>query len=424
LYDEFVNKQGLKPSEVPGRMKRTFSMKGLGAATGGRGSRDALFRPEIAIFDDMIGNEQDANSDTILENIESTIESDVLKALSGNGNLALLIGTPYNKKDPVYKRIEDGSWAPVVFPKAEIISDSITEDEFRGVWPDRHSYKQCRRDFLKAKRSQDRGDPKPMRSLMQEYYLRISSDEDKMIQENYIQWFDREDIVTNSWNYNWYITTDYTSTGNKGSDLSCNMLWAVDSKQNHFLVDLALRKMEVETQYNETFAMAMQIAAITRWVEVGIEIDGQQNLHIIGLKERMPKKNFFFTIAKQKGAKVGSEGIRSRLEGGNKHWRFRMTLPLWQNHKIWFANELRGTPDMNELLEEVRYTTYSGFGTKHDDGCDGLSQLIMIDMQYPAPSEDYSPKQKVGMKNSWINQKVWGIKNDSDSESTEYDSYA
>ena len=424
LYDEFVNKQGLKPTEVPGRMKRTFSMKGLGAATGGRGSRDALFRPEIAIFDDMIGNEQDANSDVILENIESTIESDVLKALSGNGNLSLLIGTPYNKKDPVYRRIEDGSWAPVVFPKAEKMDEDVTEKDFRGVWPDRHTFKQCRKDFLKAKRALDNGNPVPMRSLMQEYYLRISSDEDRMIQENFIEWFNREDIIVNSWNYNWYITTDYTSTGNNGSDLSCNMLWAVDSNQNHFLMDLMLRKAEVDVQYNETFAMAMQTSAVTRWVEVGVEIDGQQNLHIIGLKERMPKKNFFFTFARQKGSKPGSEGIRSRLEGGNKHWRFRMTLPLFQNHKIWFAKELKGTPDMNELLEEIRYTTYSGFGTEHDDGCDGISQLIMIDIQYPAPGEDYAPKKKIGMKDNWINSKIWKKNQDSGEEATEYDSYA
>jgi len=421
LYKEFVEIRGMKPTEVPGRMKRTFSMKGIGASTGGRGSRDSLFRPEIAIFDDMIGNEQDANSDTILENIDSTIESDVLKALSGNGNFAILIGTPYNKKDPVYKRIEDGSWAPIVFPKAERISEDLTEDEFKGVWPDRHSYKNCRKDFLKAKRAQDNGNPVSMRSLMQEYYLRISSDEDRMIQDSFINWFNRDDIVTNSWSYNWYITTDYTTTGNKGSDYSCVMLWAVDSKQNHFLIDLTLRKMEVETQYNETFAMAMQTSAYTRWVEVGVEVDGQQNLHLIGLKDRMPKKNFYFTFAKQKGVKIGSEGIRSRLEGGNKHWRFRMTLPLFQNHKIWFAKELKGTSDMNELLDEIKYTTYSSFGTTHDDGVDGISQLIMMDIQYPSP--EIMRENKPKKTNNPINNKIWGKKTKDEEDHSPRESY-
>ena len=425
LYNEYVLRQGKKPSEVPGRMKRTFSMKGIGASTGGRGSRDALFRPEIAFFDDLIGNEADASSEIILDNIESTIEKDILPALHGTNSLALLIGTPYNKNDPVYKRIENGMWLPVVFPKAEYIGEDLKEEDFRGVWPDRHTYNACMRDYRRAKRALDRGDPIPMRGLMQEYYLRISNDEDRMIPESLIesQWFSREDIVNNSWNYNWYITTDYTSTGNQGSDLSGIALWAVGANGDMFLVDLVLRKMDLEVQYNQTFAMVNQMSGNVRGVEVGVETDGQQNIHIFNLKERMPKKNIYFTIARQRGAKIGSEGIRSRLEGGNKHWRFRMMLPLFQNHKIWFAKELKGSADMNELIEEIKYTTFSGFGAKHDDGNDLISQIGMIDISYPAKNENYSPKKRVGMKPNSINSKIWGKKISSEETGTAYDSY-
>jgi len=377
------------------------------------------------IFDDMVSSESDATSDVVLQNIESTIESDVLKALSGNGNFAILIGTPYNKKDPVYRRVENKQWLPIVFPKAERISEDLKEEDFRGVWPDRHTYKQCINDFIKAKMSQNAGDPAPMRSLMQEYYLRISNDEDRLIPDTLIQWFSRQDIIAKAYSYNWYVTTDFTTTGNKGSDFSCIMLWAVDSHQNHFLIDMTLKKLEVEEQYNETFAIAMQTSGRTRWVEVGVEIDGQQSLHILGLKDRMPKKNFFFSFARQKGAKPGApEGIRSRLEGGNKHWRFRMTLPLWQNRKIWFAKELKNTPDMKELLDEIKYTTYSGFGTKHDDGVDGISQLTLIDIQYPAPnlSEFYDSGSYKNNKNS-LGYRMWNDYNDDDDESDIYDSY-
>ena len=424
VYNEFVNKRGMKPHEVPGRMKRTFAMKGLGAATGGRGSRDSLFRPEIAIFDDMIGNEADANSDIILGNIESTIESDVLKALSGNGNLALLIGTPYNKKDPLYKRIEDGSWAPVVFPKAEVMDKDTTEETFRGVWPDRHSFKQCRRDFMKAQKAQDNGNRAPMRSLMQEYYLRISSNEDRLIAESMIQWTSRTEIMKNSWNFNWYLTTDYTTTGSKGSDYSGAALWAVDSNQNFFLIDLVLKQMELEPQYQNTFDMVMQVADRVRWVEVGVELDGGQGVHILALKDRMPKNNYYFSFAKQKGGKEGQVGIRSRLEGGNKHWRFQMGLPYWQNHKVWLAEELKYTPDMMELLDELRYVTYSGFGSRHDDGADIISQLWMMDIQYPAPGSDYAPQKRVGKTKNAINAKIWGEDSYHDDEGTAFDSYA
>jgi hypothetical protein len=109
----------------------------------------------------------------------------------------------------------------------------------------------------------------------------------------------------------------------------------------------------------------------------------------------MIRKNEYMTIGKQKGSKPGSEGILSRLEKGNKHWRFRMMLPLFQNKKIYFPRELEDTPDMRELMDQIKYATYAGFGTKCDDGADLISQLGMMDMQFPMSSmydedDDYS----------------------------------
>ena len=422
VYKQYVEIEGKPKDQVPGRMKRTFSMSGLGASTGGRGSRDGLARPNGVFFDDLLGSEVDAESDTILENVESTIESDILPALSGNGSFKIFAGTPYNKKDPAYSRIEDGSWLPVVFPKAEKMDDTITEDNFRGVWPDRHSYATCKGDYLKAKRAADNGKETALRKLNQEYYLRISSDEDRLVPDRLIQWYSRQRIVENAWAYNWYVTTDYTSTGKKGSDISGGALWAVDSNSNHFLVDLILRKMELETQYRETFNFVKQCSGITRGIEVGVETDGQQGIHIYALKERMAKEAVFFTIARQKGQKLGSEGIRSKLEGGNKHWRFRMMLPYFQNKKIWFPDELKGSEDMNELLNEIKYTTYTGFGATHDDGNDILSQLIMMDINYPPPGLEAENKPRV-IKNP-MNAKIWGKKNEVEDESNIHDSYA
>jgi len=300
----------------------------------------------------------------------------------------------------------------------------LRKEDFRGVWPDRHTYEACMRDFRRAQLAKDNGNPVPNRKLMQEYYLRIADEEDRLVPDSMLMWFNRQDIIDNAWQYNWYLTSDYTTTGSKGSDLSGCALWAVNSESDHFLVDLVLRKLEVETQYNETFAMVSQTSGYTRGVEVGVEVDGQQDLHILALKDRMPKKNIFFMFAKQKGAKPGARpGIRSRLEGGNKHWRFRMMLPYFQNQKIWFANELKGSLDMNELLEEIKYTTYSGFGSSHDDGADIISQLVMMDIVYPAKNSE-APKKKVGMKSNSINSKIWGKKQNEDEEATAYDSYA
>lgn len=63
-----------------------------------------------------------------------------------------------------------------------------------------------------------------------------------------------------------------------------------------------------------------------------------------------------------------------------------MMLPLFQNKKIWFPRELEETPDMRELMDQIKYATYTGFGTKCDDGADLISQLGMMDIIFPIGS--------------------------------------
>ena len=224
--------------------------------------------------------------------------------------------------------------------------------------------------------------------------------------------------------YNLYMTTDFTTTGSKGSDLSGIAVWAVNHNQDYFMLDLCLRKQEMEQQYNEVFRFIDLYTPENKTFEVGVETDGQQKAHILALKDRMRQRSNYFTIARQKGSEPVSEGIQSRLEGGSKHWRMRMALPLFQNRKIFFPEELRGLPEMNELMEEIRYTTYTKFNSKYDDGMDLISQLNIMEIIYPAKNMSYIPNY-----NSTPKSKVdpfWGRigqRHDSDENSSAYDSY-
>ena len=369
---------GKKKVEVPKRSKRTFTMKGVGAQTGTRGTRTGLQRPQFVIFDDLVSSEKDASSEVILENIETTIDSDVLKALHGSGSFAMLIGTPFNKNDPVYKRIENGGWLPVVFPIAKEVRSDMTINEFEGVWEDRHSYKAVMKRWAEAVRDNK------TRSFNQELMLRITSEEDKMIPESYFTWIRRSDILKFGNEYNWYITTDFTTSGKRGNDFSGIAVWAVNSNDDRILVDLSLKKLDLAEQYNELFRFVNKYKRFTGTVEVGIETDGQQKAHIFSVKQMMASKNEYFTIAKQKG--TSNEGIRSGKERGSKHDRFKAgAVPLFQNGKIWFVDELKNSADMQELITELSYVTYAGFGSQHDDGADLITQLSMMNIY--APSE-------------------------------------
>jgi phage terminase large subunit-like protein len=375
---------GKKVTEVPGRAKRKFVMKGVGALTGTRGTRSALQRPQFAIFDDLVPSESDANSDTVLANIESTIESDVLNALHGGGSFAIIIGTPYNKKDPVYKRIESGAWAPVVFPVCKEIRLDMKENEFVGVWEDRHSYKNV------MKRYRDAVKNNATRNFMQEMMLRITSEEDRVIKDSYLNWAKRRDILKNAQAYNWYITTDYTTSGKKGNDFSGAAVWAVSNNDDRILVDIVLKKMDMEEQYQTTFDLVNRYTRHGQYMEVGVEVDGQQKAHIYSLQKKMMTEGEYFTLACEKGK--SEPGITSRKGKTSKHDRFKLAVPLFQTGKIWICEELKGTPDLEELLEELRFVTIEGFGSKHDDGCDLVSMMVNMDIRKPGKDrEAYVP---------------------------------
>ena len=377
---------GKKPTQVPGRSKRKFAMRGVGAQTGTRGTRSGLQRPQFAIIDDVVPSEAEANSDTILDGIESTIESDVLNALHGAGSFAILIGTPYNKKDPVYSRVESKTWVPVVFPICERIHEDMLPGEFRGVWENRHSYSKVMKRYLDAVNSNK------TRSFMQELMLRITSEKDKAIPNDYIEMFNRDDILKNGAAYNWYITTDFTTTGGSGNDFSGMAVWAVSSNNDYFLVDLVLKKMDLALQYNELFRLVNRYKRYNGLVEVGIEIDGQQKIHLFAIKELMNKKNEYFTIGKQKGGV--REGILSKQSKGGKEGRFSVMVPLFQAGKIRFARELSDSTSMRELRNELDYVTYDEhgrlqFGSVHDDGLDLISQLAMMNIFAPSEVINY-----------------------------------
>ena len=101
-----------------------------------------------------------------------------------------------------------------------------------------------------------------------------------------------------------------------------------------------------------------------------------------------------------------------------------MALPLFQNRKIFFPEELRGLPEMNELMEEIRYTTYTKFNSKYNDGMDLLSQLNIMEIIYPAKNMSYIPSYnntpKVKADPFWGRIRQRHEINESQSE---YDSY-
>ena len=397
---------------------RAFLHRAMGFGSGIRGQRSnygvrgGTVRPDIIAFDDTILNTAAAYSETIMNTLRETIQSDALNALKGGGRGRIWhVFTPFHLGDVNVQMLVTNSYTPVVIPICEKITVDTTKEEFRGAWPDMHPYESVISQYRQAVASNS------TKSFNQERMLRVSSEEDRMIQDSMIEWFNRKDMIKDLSAYNIYITTDFTTTSEAKSDYSALGVWAVNSNRDYFLVDLCVRRQSIGEQYNELFRMVNLWSAQGKAIEVGIEIDGQQKAHIFALKEMMIKRSEWFTFARQKGAKLGSEGILSRAVGGNKHERFRMMLPQFQNHKVHFPLELKDTPDMKEMMTELKYVTYSGFSSAHDDAVDIISQLNMVEIIYPT----VSPMEYKGSSSK--DRALWSDLNSYEDDSSAYSNY-
>jgi len=394
-----------------GKVKdRAFMFKVKGAAGGSvRGIRYKTARPQIFTFDDIIKSEADANSAIIMTKLRSMIYSDASKALGKTGKI-IIVNTPFNKKDPVYSALENGVWTPLAIPICEKISMDITKEEYVGSWEAMKSYEEVMEDYENAHYGET------VREFNQEYMLRISSEEDRMIPDHLIQWFDRTLTMKALQNYSLYITTDFTTTTNSLKDFSALGVWAVSSEGDWLLMDLCVKRQGIIEQYDELFRMIRTWSGKGATLEVGVEVDGQQRSHIHSLRLEMNKRNLYFTFARQRGAKFGFEGVLSKNQGNDKHSRFRMVLPQFQNKKIYFAEQLKGTPDMDEALLQLVYTTHFGFGSGHDDFNDIVSMMGAIDIVLPL-MDDFSTNPPNGRQDS-----IWDdIYED---EGSAYDSYS
>ena len=360
--------------------KRAFMYKVKGAAGGSvRGIRYKTERPQLFFFDDIIKNEADANSPIIMAKLRSMIYADAENALGRRGKV-IIVNTPFNKKDPVYSALESGIWTPVCLPICEKIDLELTKEQYRGSWEAMHPYEKTMERF------QDAYYGGTIREFNQELMLRISSEDEKMIKKDMIQWYSRRQIMKNLDNFTIMVTTDFTASSSAKGDYSGIAVWAIGADNDKFLLDLSLKKLTIQEQYNALFSMISKWSRNGRVVEVGVEIDGQQQLNIHALRSMMLEKNIWFRFAKQKGATSGSaEGIRSRAAGGNKHERFKYMMPSFEMRKMWFPEEMKETADMKEMMEELDYVTHTVIGSKHDDGLDLISQIGMI--EYIKPTE-------------------------------------
>jgi predicted phage terminase large subunit-like protein len=353
-----------------------FIVKGYGAKTGVRGAKEMGKRPQLAVLDDLISDE-DARSAVVIAAVEATVYKAVNHALHPTRNMIIWSGTPFNAKDPLYKAVESGAWQVNVFPVCEQFP--CTEEEFRGSWPDRFPYKYVKEQYDFAVKTGE------VHSFNQELMLRIMSEEDRLVTDGEIQWYKRSQVLQNKGKFNFYITTDLATSTKQAADYRVISVWALSNQGQWFWVDGVCHRKDVKVFWDDLFRMVQMY----RPQSVGIEVSGQQGGVIPWLQEKMLDKNIWFNFASDNNS--NQPGLRPNT---NKMARFMTVVPWFKAHMMFFPVEMKNEPIMQEFVNELSLASAGGFKSKHDDCIDTISMLSS--MSAWRPSQESVVKEESG----------------------------
>ena len=358
---------------------KEFIVKGYGAKTGVRGTKANGKRPQLAILDDLVSDE-DARSKTMIAAIEDTVHKAIDHAMHPTRSKIIWSGTPFNASDPLYKAIESGAWAVNCYPVCEKFP--CTRAEFRGSWEDRFTYDYVKRKYLEALKSGT------IHTFNQELMLRIMSDEDRLVLDSDINWYKRHDVLKNLHLYNTYITTDFATTEDESGDYAFISVWAISSGGQKFWVDGICKRQGMDKNMDDLFILAQKYKPLS----VGIEVTGQQEGFIPWIKSEMVKRRIFFNLASSGNS--NRPGIRPNT---NKLQRFIVTVPWFKAGEMFFPEELKNEKVMIEMMEELRLASGNGLKSKHDDGIDTVSMLAAMSVFLPDAENPVQYQEDTGL---------------------------
>lgn len=345
---------------------KQFIVKGYGGKTGVRGVKEMGKRPQLAILDDLVSDE-DARSKTVIASIEDTITKAIEHAMHPKRSKIIWSGTPFNASDPLYKAIESGAWLVNCYPVCEKFPCSRAE--FRGSWEDRFSYDYVKRKYLEAMRQGK------IASFNQELMLRIMSDEDRLVLDSDINWYKRHDVLKHLHLYNTYITTDFATTEDESGDFAFISVWAVSSSGQRFWIDGICKRQGMDKNMDDLFRLAQKYKPLS----VGIEVTGQQEGFIPWVKNEMIKRRIYFNLASSGNS--ARAGVRPNT---NKLQRFMVVVPWFKSGEMFFPEEMKNEKPVIEMMEEIRLASAGGLKSKHDDAIDTISMLALMNVFLPS----------------------------------------
>jgi predicted phage terminase large subunit-like protein len=360
-YIEFLNKEN-----------KQFGMKMFGAKTGLRGTKIFGLRPPVCVLDDLVSDD-DSKSRAAMMAIKDTVYKGVDYALDPTRRKVIFNGTPFNSEDILIEAVESGVWDVNVWPVCERFP--CERSEFSGAWEERFTY-----DFVKTKYDMAMATGK-LNAFMGELMLRITSDEERLVQDSEIKWYPRTKLMQVRDTYNFYITTDFATSAKQTADFNVISVWAYSSNGDWLWVDGIMARQTMDKTIDDLFRLVQDYGP----QQVGVEVTGQQGAFVKWLQNEMIARNVWFNFASSE--KSGDPGIRPVTD---KLTRFNLVVPWFKTGKIYFPEEMKQSQIMGNAISQIRLATQSGLKGK-DDFIDTISQLGYLKPWKPSASKPATP---------------------------------
>ena len=344
-YLEFIGKEGNR-----------LGVKMFGAKTGLRGTKIFGKRPVLAVLDDLVSDD-DSKSRTSMDAIKDTVYKGVNHALDPTRRKVIFNGTPFAKEDILIEAVESGAWDVNVWPVCERFP--CTKEEFSGAWEDRFTFDYVKNQYDMAVKTGK------LAGFYQELMLRITSDEERLIQDDEIKWFSRTQLLDMKAAFNFYITTDIATSTKQKADFSVISVWAYNHLGQWFWVDGICARQTVDVTWNDLFRLVSEYKPQA----VGIEVTGQQQAYVKLLQGEMMNRNIWFSFASSE--KNNEPGIRPTLD---KLSRFNLVVPWFKSGRMYFPEEMKHSVIIGHFLQQIRLATKNGLKGK-DDCLDTISML-------------------------------------------------
>ena len=344
-----------------------LGVKMFGAKTGLRGTKIFGKRPTVAVLDDLVSDD-DAKSRVAMIAIKDTVYKGVNHALDPTRRKVVFNGTPFNSEDILIEAVESGGWDVNVWPVCERFPCS--PEEFSGAWEDRFSYEYVKEQYDLAIQTGHGA------AFFQELMLRITSEEERLVQDAEIKWYKRSALLANKETFNFYITTDFATSEKQTADFSAISVWAYNANGDWFWVDGVLVRQTMDKSIDDLFRLAQEYKP----QQVGVEITGQQGAFIQWLQQEMINRNIWFSFASSE--KSGAAGIKPMAD---KLSRFNLVVPWFKVGKMFFPEEMKLSTILGLGIGQIKMATTRGLKGK-DDFLDTISMLGFLKPWKPSDS--------------------------------------